>query len=200
MFDTLPLSSSERVTCSISAAAKYEIPANIVLAIAEKENGRPGQWVRNSNGTHDVGSLQFNTSYLSTLARHGITPADVASAGCYAYDLAAWRLRQHLNRDRGDVWERAANYHSRTRRLNEIYRYDLKRRAARWADWLAARYPTHEVFNDVAITPRAPDEARAVRPTREATKDLLPRPTSRPGPTPNYMPRKLIVLTVLTVQ
>jgi hypothetical protein len=32
---------------------KYQIPANILLAIAEKEGGKPGQWVRNRNGTHD---------------------------------------------------------------------------------------------------------------------------------------------------
>jgi len=40
----------ERVVCSIAAAIKYEIPANILLAIAEKEGGKPGQWIRNRNG------------------------------------------------------------------------------------------------------------------------------------------------------
>ncbi|EDP8962500.1 conjugal transfer protein TrbN, partial [Salmonella enterica subsp. enterica] len=52
----------ERVVCSVSAAAKYEIPANILLAIREKEGGKPGQWVKNTNGTYDVGELQFNTA------------------------------------------------------------------------------------------------------------------------------------------
>ena len=135
----------ERVTCSISAATKYQIPANIVLAVAEKENGKPGQWVRNDNGTHDVGTLQFNTAYLRELARYGIVPADVAAAGCYPYELAAWRLRKHIAKDQGDLWTRAANYHSRTPRFNDAYRADLMERAARWADWLAARYPTHEI-------------------------------------------------------
>ncbi len=135
----------ERVTCSISAAARYKIPANIVLAVAEKENGRPGQWVRNSNGTHDVGRLQFNTSYLRTLEKYRIMPTDVAASGCYSFDLAAWRLRQHILNDRGDLWQRAANYHSRTPHHNEVYRLDLMKRAARWADWLAARYRTHEI-------------------------------------------------------
>jgi hypothetical protein len=35
----------ERVVCSISAAVKYEVPVNIILAVAEKEAGKPGQWV-----------------------------------------------------------------------------------------------------------------------------------------------------------
>ena len=66
----LPPILHERIVCSISAAIKYEIPANIMLAIAEKEGGKPGQWVRNKNGTYDVGAMQFNTSYLKDLALH----------------------------------------------------------------------------------------------------------------------------------
>lgn len=141
----LPPLMHERVACSISAAAKYEIPANIMLAVAEKESGKPGQWIRNDNGTYDVGPLQFNTAYLRQLANYGIRPDDVAVVGCYPYELAAWRLRQHITKDLGDLWTRCANYHSRTPRFNEVYRTDLMKRAARWADWLAARYATHEI-------------------------------------------------------
>ena len=135
----------ERVICSISAAAKYEIPANLVLAVAEKEAGKPGQWVRNKNGTHDVGSLQFNTAYLRDLARYGITARDVAAAGCYPFDLAAWRLRLHIRHDRGDLWTRAANYHSRTPRYNAVYRADLMRRASKWANWLEQHFVTLKI-------------------------------------------------------
>jgi hypothetical protein len=121
----LPPQLQERVVCSIAAAVKYQIPANIVLAVAEKEAGKPGQWVRNANGTHDVGPMQFNTAYLRDLAGYGITPDDVAAAGCYAFDLAAWRLRQHIRKDRGDLWTRAANYHSGRRSTTRLYRADL---------------------------------------------------------------------------
>jgi hypothetical protein len=38
------------------------------LAVGGKGSGKPGQWVRNSNGTHDVGPMQFNTAYLRDLA------------------------------------------------------------------------------------------------------------------------------------
>src|SRR5215218_5263520 len=94
--DALPPQVQERIVCSISAAGKYQVPANIVLAIAEKEGGRPEQWKPNRNSTHDVGPMQFNTLYLSDLARYGITANEVAIAGCYSFDLAAWRLRQHI--------------------------------------------------------------------------------------------------------
>ncbi len=135
----LPPDMQERVVCSIAAAIKYEIPANILLAIAEKEGGKPGQWVRNSNGTHDVGSMQFNTSYLKDLSKYGIKPDHVTAAGCYAFDLAAWRIRLHIKNDQGDVWTRAANYHSRTPKYNEKYRADLMTKAVKWADWLEKR-------------------------------------------------------------
>ena len=129
--DALPPQVQERVVCSISAAVKYEVPANIVLAVAEKEAGKPDQWVRNSNGTHDIGPMQFNTSYLGDLARYGITANDVAAAGCYSFDLAAWRLRMHIRNDTGDLWTKAANYHSRTPRHNQVYRADLIRKAVK---------------------------------------------------------------------
>ena len=138
----LPPDQQERIVCSITAAIKYEIPANILLAVAEKEGGKPGQWVSNRNGTHDVGSMQFNTAYLGDLARYGITSNDVAQPGCYPYDLAAWRIRLHIKQDKGDLWTKAANYHSRTPKVNAKYRADLMAKAAKWADWLENRFMT----------------------------------------------------------
>jgi hypothetical protein len=155
---------SEQVSCSLGAALRYGVPANVVLAVAEQEGGRPGQWVANRNGTFDVGTLQFNTAYLRTLARYGIGPAEAARPGCYAYHLAAWRLRQHLVHDVGDVWTRAANYHSRTPSLNAEYRAQIMPRGARWATWLHARWP------NLALAP-APATSRP--PTRAARPVIL---------------------------
>jgi len=185
----LPPQMQERVVCSIAAATKYEVPANIILAVAEKENGRPGQWVRNSsNGSYDVGPLQFNTRYLQDLARYGITAEHVAAAGCYSFELAAWRLRMHIKNDRGDLWTRAANYHSRTPQFNQVYRADLMIRAAKWANWLTVRYPTHDVSKPASkVAAAAP--AKPVRILPAAT-----RKAASPA-TPAYVPRQLIVST-----
>lgn len=138
----LPPAIEERVICSVTAAVKYEVPANIVLAVAELENGKPGLYRHNGNGTHDVGTMQFNTHYLTDLAPYGITAKDVAKAGCYPYELATWRLRNHIRNDKGDLWTKAANYHSRTPRYNAIYQKKLKTSAKRWADWLAVHFQT----------------------------------------------------------
>lgn len=137
-----PPAVQERVVCSIAAAARYQIPANIMLAVAGQEGGRPGEGVINRDGSADIGPMQFNTNYLAELRKYGIEAGHVAAPGCYAFELAAWRLRQHLDQDTGDVWTRAANYHSRTPSRNQAYRAALIQRAEKWAMWLRARFHT----------------------------------------------------------
>lgn len=171
----------ERIVCSITAAEKYQIPANILLAIVEKEGGKPGLWMKNTNGTHDVGALQFNTAYLKTLEKYGITPGDVIKPGCYAYDLAAWRIRGHLTQDRGDVWTRAANYHSRTPSYNLRYRADLIGKANRWAKWLE-QFLMPPVARVNAVTVQLDP-----KPARQLT-----HATVQPTPT-TYVPRRIVV-------
>jgi hypothetical protein len=193
--DALPPHIQDRIVCSISAASKYAVPANIVLAIAEKEGGRPGQWKANSNSTHDVGPMQFNTSYLSDLARYGITANEVAIAGCYSFDLAAWRLRQHIQKDKGDLWTRAANYHSRTPHYNSVYRADLMRKATKWADWLDARFATYDMLKPSAIQ-QVIDNTQDVmpKPKIQAKEGLIavPEKMQLRDPKASYMPRMLI--------
>jgi len=194
----MPPQIQERVLCSISAAVKYEVPANIVLAVAEKEAGKPGQWVRNSNGTHDIGPMQFNTSYLRDLARYGITADDVAAGGCYSYDLAAWRLRMHIHNDKGDIWTKAANYHSRTPRYNAVYRADLIRKASEWADWLEARFVTLDVTKQGATVsaPTMPAEVQQIAQQAPAAAPAARQSQSRPAVhssinTASYVPRSI---------
>ena len=184
----LPPLEQERIVCSISSALKYEVPANLVLAVAEKEGGKPGQWVRNTNGTHDVGPMQFNTAYLRELERYGITANDVATAGCYSFDLVAWRLRMHLRNDKGDIWTRAANYHSRTPQFNVVYRADLMKKAAKWADWLEARFVTLDVTKEGA-TPSTPTmkAAAAAAPAAPAPQPAPPRSARMAA----YVPRQI---------
>lgn len=187
MMMDLPPYLHERVTCSISAAVQYGIPANIMLAVAEKEGGKAGQWVRNANGSHDVGPLQFNTGYLSQLYRYGITAADVAAAGCYPYRLAAWRLRQHIKHDGGDLWTRCANYHSRTPRFNGRYRADLIRQSVKWADWLGSRYMSAGLVSDVW-----PASKRLVCNSLACAHFAMPQFPAQAVMKPSYAPRTLV--------
>lgn len=170
----IPPAIHERVVCSIGAAAKYGVPANIILAVAQREGGKPGQWVRNTNATYDIGSMQFNTAYMRTLARYGIGTADVAKPGCYSYDLAAWRLRGHIKNDGGDIWTRVANYHSRTPRHNAPYRAAIMANARQWGSWLSARFHTYDTLTVASSRSIAAVEAAPVK--------QAPVPAAKPTP------------------
>jgi len=167
-----------RVVCGIQAATRFLLPANLVIAVAEQEGGRVGQWVKNKNGTYDVGPMQLNTSYLKTLARFGISPNDVAAEGCYPFELAAWRLRRHLDRDAGDIWTRASNYHSRTPSHNARYRTALRARAAKWARWLSEHVPTVAIA--VVDSTQTPDPLHRPSPHAHASQQIAVRTSRRP--------------------
>ncbi|MDD2767966.1 MAG: hypothetical protein PHT19_04495 [Methylococcus sp.] len=171
----LPPPIEERVLCSIAAAEKYGLPAHLVLAVAEQEGGKPGLWVRNANGTYDVGAMQFNTAYLAGLARYGITAAAVAQPGCYAYDLASWRLSGHLYHDQGGLWTRVANYHSRNPRHNAAYRAAIQDKSGRWAAWLEARTASQAVSETVAQPSWSGTEPAAVTPSQVPAAAYVPR-------------------------
>lgn len=179
---------SERVRCSIVAAVKFSVPTNVMLAVAELEAGAPGQWVRNRNGSYDVGPMQFNTAYLEQLqSQYGITPEQVAQSGCYAYELAAWRISRHIKRDMGNFWRRVANYHSRTPEHNEKYRLRVMRRAERWAGWLAERFATVVIPQSLALE-GAPRQAVPVSDDGQQQLAAAKAPRS---PVPNVVDRRV---------
>lgn len=134
----LPPAEQASVICAVAAATRYSVPVNIFLAVVEKEGGKPGQYVKNKNGTYDIGPLQFNTSYVKTLSKYGITYKSVEghNNSCYPYYLAAWRIKQHINNDHGDIYQKVSNYHSRTHHYNAIYREDLIKRSEKLAAYL----------------------------------------------------------------
>lgn len=144
MFDAvdIPPFEKEKLVCGISAAIEYNVPVDIMLAIADIEAGKPFTVSVNSNGTFDIGVMQFNTAYLQDLQKFGISAEDVKGTGCYPYRLAAWRIRRHIEYDKGDIWTKAANYHSRTPEYNTVYQAKLKKKAHKWALWLQSHFDT----------------------------------------------------------
>lgn len=168
----LPPNLPEPVVCCITAAQQYDLAPEIVLAVAQAEGGRPGQWVKNTNGTYDVGPMQFNTSYLKTLEKYGITPEHAASSGCFPYRLAAWRIKKHITEDQGDLWTKVANYHSKTPRFNTIYREKLISFAEPWRTWLQS--PTKESLpTNVKIKTKTDERPQTLRERYPSFEDYL---------------------------
>jgi len=62
--------------------------------------------------------------------------------------------------DKGGLWTKSANYHSRTLRYNAVYRADLIRKASKWAEWLEARFVTLDVTRvRIRFVTAFPDES-----------------------------------------
>ena len=143
----LPPIEQERIVCSIIAAQKFHIPADILLAIAEIEGGKPNLEVINVNKTRDIGYMQFNSSYLDELStKYQYDFSEQANkSGCYSFYLAAWRIANHISNDKGSIWQRAANYHSRTDKYNLIYQNKLISKAQKWAFWLKQNFSIMEI-------------------------------------------------------
>ena len=127
-----------------------------------------------------VSGTSSNASSASTIsplaAAMGVTAVDVASSSCYAYDLAAWRIREHLSKDTGDLWARSANYHSRTIYYNTLYRADLQVKADRWAHWLAKFLPsTRATITTYTIKPDVKQASTTSHKAQAVTKGYVPR-------------------------
>ena len=129
------------ILCAIAASIHHHVPADGLLAVYQVENGGNGQWTQNTNGTYDVGPMQFNTAYLASLRQYGIRPEDVQSTEkCYPFELAAWRIHNHIQTGSGDLWTRIAHYHSSSPAQVSQYRARLIAYARGWRKWLEKNF------------------------------------------------------------
>lgn len=106
------------VTCVARASQHYKIPVPVTLALMKTEGGKPGSFVRNTNGTYDMGVMQVNTLWIPEYSkRFGITRnAFVMRAvldGCFSVFLGLDILRAQVDRE-GSIEKGVAAYHSRT--------------------------------------------------------------------------------------
>lgn len=129
------------IECVLKAANRQQVPANVLLAISSIESGKNGQFVKNKNGSLDLGHFQINTVHWNNngiLSQLGINKEDVLWRGCYNAEVAAYLLRLALSDNKTqDFWTRAANYHSKSPLANRRYRSKLIPLAQDWAKYLS---------------------------------------------------------------
>ena len=130
------------VECAVASSIRHNVPANLLLAIRQAEGGKNGMVRKNRNGSTDHGTMQWNNRSIGDYRQYGITVHHVSSDGCYALDLAAYRLAKHLAEPTGTFWERAARYHSVSAEPNQRYQSIIRPLAARWAQKLRRLYPS----------------------------------------------------------
>ncbi|MBU2769487.1 lytic transglycosylase domain-containing protein [Acidithiobacillus ferrivorans] len=78
------------MSCVQSAASRYGLSADVVLAILRTEGGRPGTVAPDPNGTDDLGPAQVNTCHLPFLSRYGYTRSTLINNPCANVMAGAW--------------------------------------------------------------------------------------------------------------
>lgn len=130
---------NERLDCSVNASLKYGVPIDMLLAISSIENGKKDKAYTNKDGSVDYGVMQINSIYLKDLQQtynKTVTPEEILNNNCYAFEIAAFKVSEHLKNDSGSFLQKIANYHSRTSDLNKNYQAKLIQHSSIWRNFL----------------------------------------------------------------
>ncbi len=129
----------ERLNCAIQAGLKYNIPVDVLLAISSIENGNIDTISKNTNNTYDYGVMQINSDYIKDLnekLKLDLIPDDFLKRDCFSFQTAAYKLKEHIKFDKGDLLTKLAMYHSKTPKYNEIYKKKIVAHSKYWSDFL----------------------------------------------------------------
>lgn len=97
--------------CFDEAAARYRVPASLLMAISRVESsGNPQAINRNPDGSYDIGHMQINSWWLPRLKRYGIDERSLFDACTNTY-VGAWILAQNIHR-LGYNWEAIGAYNA----------------------------------------------------------------------------------------
>lgn len=106
--------------CYDDAAQYHHVNHWILRAIAWVEShNHPDARHANANGSTDFGLMQINSTHLPTLKNYGVS-ADTLMQGCPNVYVAAWVLRQQMDRY-GNTWAAVGAYHSQTPAKRDAY-------------------------------------------------------------------------------
>ena len=104
--------------CFDEAGAKYGINPQILRAIAKVEsNFNPAAINMNSNGTYDVGLMQINSSWSTTIGKERWKSLGDA---CFNTKTGAWILAMCMNKY-GYTWKAIGCYNSQTPEKRDRY-------------------------------------------------------------------------------
>ena len=117
----LPLFISDiSLECINKAAETYHLPAKLLIAVLNVEQGKSGKVHKNKNGSVDLGEMQINSCQWPTLYQYRITPQDVLYKPCVNLQVGAWMLAKSMAHG-SNLLEGVGNYHSHTLVYNHAY-------------------------------------------------------------------------------
>jgi soluble lytic murein transglycosylase-like protein len=115
-------------TCFDRAAVYQGVNANVLRAIATKENRKCDEAIsENKDGSIDAGCMQINSVHFKELLYYGITPNDLTENDqCKNIFIGAWHYKKMI-RKYGNTWTAVGAYHSQTPHLRDAYAADVYR-------------------------------------------------------------------------
>lgn len=108
------------MSCINQAAIEYQVPAALIMAIIQVEGGHNGLAMPNTNGTFDLGIMQINTTWASTISQKGYSITDIQNDPCKNIDVGTWILSQCLANN-PNIIAAVGDYHSHTPIYNSEY-------------------------------------------------------------------------------
>ena len=119
--------------CWDDAATRYQVNSALLHAIARTESGlNPHAIGRNPNRSHDIGLMQINSAWLSTLATYGISERDLFEP-CTNIHVGAWILAYNFYR-LGYTWDAVGAYNAVSPRSRRAYIDKVRRNLQAGAD------------------------------------------------------------------
>jgi hypothetical protein len=124
------------LACMVTVAAYYHLPPRVLPSIQAVEGGATGVVHGNTDGSQDLGIMQVNTRWLTSLAHVTQTKPDVARFrliydGCFNIAAAGAIMRYYLDEAHGDLMLAVGYYHSHTPVFNVEYQNKVLMSASR---------------------------------------------------------------------
>jgi soluble lytic murein transglycosylase-like protein len=117
----LPLFISDiPLQCINESAYIYRIPAKLIIAVLNVEQGKKGLIKKNTNGSYDLGEMQINSHWWPMLYQFNITPQDVLYKPCINLRVGSWILAREIA-EGNNLLEGVGNYNSHTPVYNHHY-------------------------------------------------------------------------------
>lgn len=106
-------------SCFDQAAARYQVDPVLLRAIARVESGFNPAAIGKNASSEDIGVMQINSSWLPTLARHGISREHLFDP-CLNIHIGAWVLSQNIA-SMGATWKAVGAYNARSEDKRQVY-------------------------------------------------------------------------------
>lgn len=115
------------LACMAAVAAHYHLPPRVLPSIQAVEGGAVGIVHKNSDGSQDLGIMQVNTRWVTSLAQVARTTPNLVrfrliQDGCFNIAAAGAIMRYYLVEAQGDLMLAVGYYHSHTPAFNVEYR------------------------------------------------------------------------------